>query len=499
MKDLPHVPPPRHDLDTIACHATVSVPEALSARRRRVRLLAPLILLLCVVVPFLGIPGQMMLAAVIAPAVMVRAAALWDVLRAPPRRQASVLLHPPTVSILLPLREEETVVAGLVAALRDLDYPAELLEVIALLEADDIATLDALRRHAPSTWRLVRLPAGRPQTKPRACNVGLALAQGDVIVVFDGEDRPEPDQARTAVAALAADGRLAVVQARLGCDHSGPGAHPLARFWALEYSVLFGAIQPALARLALPFLLGGTSNWIRAAALRDVGGWDAHNVTEDADLGIRLARAGWSFGVIDSTTWEEAPIHLGQWVRQRSRWLKGFAVTTAVHVSHPRRCAAELGLAGTLAIVAQLPATLVSAAAHPFGLWLIARGDFRDPLTLLGLGGYAISVALHLAVARREGGVAWWIAALMPAYWLLQTCALLVAVLDLIVAPAHWRKTAHGLVERRPAGPMPLRSLRVAPVFLRDAGRPPPAANAARAPAQARRDPMGRPGAEPPV
>lgn len=139
------------------------------------------------------------------------------------------------------------------------------------------------------------------------------------------------DQPRRAAAALAADPRLAVVQARLGCDHAGPGSPIVTRLWALEYAALFGAVLPILSRLGLPFFLGGTSNWFRAEALRAAGGWDAHNVTEDADLGVRLARLGWRSTTIDSVTWEEAPLRVGVWIRQRARWFKGFAVTGIVH------------------------------------------------------------------------------------------------------------------------------------------------------------------------
>jgi hypothetical protein len=366
-----------------------------------------------------------------------------------------------------------------------LDYPTDLVEVIVLIEADDHLTANALERHAPPAWRILSLPPGHPRTKPRACNAGLAVSRGEVVVVFDGEDRPEPDQALKAVAALAADTSLAVVQARLGCDHARPGAPLLTRFWALEYAVLFGAIQPTLARAGLPFLFGGTSNWCRASALRAVGGWDAHNVTEDADLAVRLTRAGWSASVIDSTTWEEAPVRLGQWLRQRSRWLKGFAVTTAVHSSRPFRCAAELGPAATLAIAAQLPATLVSAAAHPLGLWLIARGSAGGPATLLACAGYGISVALCLAVARREG-TAWWVAALMPAYWLLQTVALAGACIDLVRSPARWHKTAHGLVERPLQNPAPSQPAPQESTARDETAYPPAAANAPAEPDAAR-------------
>ena len=386
-------------------------------------------------------------------AIALRLLALLHVLRRPRPRDAGGAVALPVVTILIPLYREAGTVPALVAAIRRLDYPWHLLDVIALLEEDDPETLTALREAAPAEWRLVVVPDGAPRTKPRACNVGLALAKGEAIVIFDAEDRPEPDQPRKAIAALKRDDRLGVVQARLGCDHVRPKEVCIAGFWALEYAVLFGAIQPALARLGLPFLLGGTSNWFRTRALRDVGGWDAHNVTEDAELSIRLARTGWRSDVIDSTTWEEAPVQLRQWIRQRARWLMGFCVTTDVYVRRPIRLWRALGPAAMLAIVAQLPATLVCAAMHPFGLLLILTDRTSGPLWLLAAAGYAISLALHWLVARRHG-LPRWLAFAMPLYWLLHAAALVLALVDLARDPTHWRKTEHGVAER-PAPPQP--------------------------------------------
>ena len=263
---MPHVidvPPSRGDLSDIAAKAAVSVPEALSARRPSVRLMALVLVPACIAAPFLGGAAAPAVAAVIALAVVLRLMALAHVLgrHQPPRHAVPARL--PRVSILLPLRGEAKVVAALAEALGRLDYPAELIEVIALLEEDDFATRTAIRARAPRGWQVIAIPRGHPRNKPRACNVGLAFATGEVIAIFDAEDRPEPDQVRKAVAALAADPGVAVAQARLGCDHAGAGDFVLGRLWGLEYAVLFGAVQPALARAGLPFLLGGTSNWFR--------------------------------------------------------------------------------------------------------------------------------------------------------------------------------------------------------------------------------------------
>ena len=341
-------------------------------------------------------------------------------------------------------------VPDLVRAITALRYPGDRSEVIVLLEEDDPGTLHAMRKHAPKTWRIVVAPPGQPRTKPRACNIGLALARGEIVVVFDGEDRPEPEQARRAVAGLLARPGVAVAQARLACDHAGPRHPLLARLWGLEYATLFGLIQPALAGAGLPFLLGGTSNWFRAEALRAAGGWDAHNVTEDADLGVRLARLGWRSTVVSSTTWEEAPVKPRAWLHQRSRWLKGFAVTTMVHARQPVRTLAELGPLGAFTILAQLPATLACVAAHPVGIALLVSGALSGKLAFLMLSGYAITIGAH-AFAAQRAGLQPWLALLLPFYWFLHAAAFALAIHDLLRNPAHWRKTAHGLAPDRSA------------------------------------------------
>jgi cellulose synthase/poly-beta-1,6-N-acetylglucosamine synthase-like glycosyltransferase len=439
----------RHKPTPAAAHwASHSTPAHLSARGLAVPRWAALLLPAIALLPLLSPWASLALAPAFALAAVLRLAALVNLALPPPPAAAPLPERDlPTVTVLVPLFREVAVIPDLVAALGRLDYPERLLEVLILVEECDPETAAAARTHAPPHWHVVTVPEGKPQTKPRACNVGLALARGELVVVYDGEDRPEPQQARLAAAALASDPHLAVVQARLGCDHAGPGSSIVARLWALEYAALFGAVLPALARLGLPFPLGGTSNWFRASALRKAGGWDAHNVTEDADLGVRLARLGWRSGTIDSTTWEEAPVRLGTWMRQRARWLKGFAVTSIVHAREPLRTARELGPAATVALVAQLPAPLLCIAAHPLGLAVLMGGDLSGGLAALLLAGYATALALHTAAAHRAG-LPLWLPLLLPALWLALWAALLLALFDLARDPAHWRKTEHGAAVR---------------------------------------------------
>src|SRR3981081_2095520 len=210
-----------------------------------------------------------------------------------------------------------------------LDYPAEKLEVLVLLEADDEETIAAARAaRPPATVRLIVVPDAEPRTKPKACNVGLFLARGDLLVIYDAEDRPEPDQLRKAVAAFEEAGEKTVcVQARL--RYWNVRTNLLTRMFGLEYGYWFGAMLPGLDRLRLPIPLGGTSHHFPVDAPRRLGGWDPHNVTEDADLGLRAAVEGYRVGVIDSDTDEEACAHVRPWLRHRSARARGKTQTDA--------------------------------------------------------------------------------------------------------------------------------------------------------------------------
>jgi cellulose synthase/poly-beta-1,6-N-acetylglucosamine synthase-like glycosyltransferase len=231
----------------------------------------------------------------------------------------------PIYTIIVPLYREAPVVAKLVSALRALDYPCEKLDIKLMLETDDAETraeVAKLKLGAP--FEIIAPPRAGPQTKPRALAAALPFARGSFVTVYDAEDEPEPGQLRDAVAAFAlGPPELGCVQAKLSSDNPADGW--FSKQFAAEYAGQFDLFLPALARMDLPIPLGGTSNHFRADALRRAGGWDPFNVTEDADLGMRLARYGYKIGVIDSTTWEEAPVGYTQWLRQRTRWFKGWA------------------------------------------------------------------------------------------------------------------------------------------------------------------------------
>jgi cellulose synthase/poly-beta-1,6-N-acetylglucosamine synthase-like glycosyltransferase len=364
------------------------------------------------------------------------------------------------------LLREAGMLPDLVAALRALDYPVAKLEVLLVLEADDLATQAAVLDVAlPAHFRVLLVPCAEPRTKPKALDYALQFTRGDYIVVYDAEDRPERDQLRRAWEAFRrAPPSLGCVQAHLNIYNAEDSW--LTRQFTIEYSALFDAILPALARLRLPVPLGGTSNHFPRAILLEVGAWDPFNVTEDADLGIRLARHGYRTGILASTTWEEAPPTLGAWFRQRTRWLKGWLQTWLVHTRAPWRLNAELGLRAAIGFHALMGGLLVSALVHPLFYVILAwhwlAGTLLAPAeTTLGAVlwaiawinlcvGYLASILVGVvSVLRRRQPRLALSALLMPAYWLLISLAAYRALYHFARKPYLWEKTEHGVRRRR--------------------------------------------------
>ncbi len=411
-------------------------------------LAVPVALNIALAVPFLAIVS-LRLAAAIAPPT--------DRLSAPLAGDAGL----PVYSLLVPLYREAGMVAGLITALRRLDYPPEKLDIKLIVEADDVETraaIDALKLGPPFETAIV--PASEPRTKPKALSFALPLARGRYVVVYDAEDRPAPDQLRRALAAFRRGGAgLGCVQARLVVDP--PNGHFLARQFTAEYAGLFFTLLPFLARLRLPLPLGGTSNHFRRDVLRQIGGWDPNNVTEDADIGIRLARFGYRADVIASDTLEEPPARFTDWLKQRTRWFKGWMQTWSVHMRDPRRLYRDLGLRDFLAFQVIIGGPILSALIHPVFLVIVALTliELAEILELSGVfgtallgvngfnlaAGYAGGIALAVTglMRRRAGGLArqlvW-----LPVYWVLMSIAAYRAVWQFWRAPSLWEKTPHG-------------------------------------------------------
>jgi cellulose synthase/poly-beta-1,6-N-acetylglucosamine synthase-like glycosyltransferase len=374
-------------------------------------------------------------------------------------------------------------VPGLIAALGRLDYPADRLRILIVVEADDVATRAALRGRAPATrFETLVVPTSEPRTKPKALAFALATVEADLIAVFDAEDRPDPLQLRKAAAAFAAGpADLVCVQAALVIDHAGTSRPWLVRQFALEYAMLFQGILPFLARFGGFFLLGGTSNHFRRDALVAVGGWDPHNVTEDADIAVRLARAGGRLGIVASSTGEEAPLGLRAWHGQRTRWMKGWLQTWLVHMRAPAALLRQLGPGRFAAFHLLLTGQILSALVHPFGVAVLLAAALFDPAFLgdrsfvgdlllatcilggaVGVAGSTM-LALRVRGARGPGALAAELATL-PLYWLLLSTAAVAALRDLARHPHRWTKTDHGLARRNsPLAETPPVALSVVP------------------------------------
>lgn len=376
----------------------------------------------------------------------------------------------PSYSVVIPVYDETAVAPALVDAMRSLNYPVDRLQILFVTEEHDEPTRAALFAAAlTKNMRVLTVPKGELRTKPRALNFALKFATGEFLTVFDAEDVPEPDQLRRAVAQFAASGDdLVCLQARLNIYN--PGAGFFTRQFMLEYSALFDAILPSLARLGMALPLGGSSNHFRRAGLIEVGAWDPYNVTEDADLGFRLARLGKRVEIIQSTTWEEAPAEFKDWLGQRARWLKGWMQTYNVHMRDPARLWRELGAWRFIGFQITLGGPILSALVHPwiyvYAIYQLVFGDIFDidpagaqSTSITGVvcvgvlaTGYLTGIALVAVSVWSQGGKlllssACW----LPVYWLFISLAAYRALADYFTKPWHWQKTPHSA---RPA-PLP--------------------------------------------
>jgi cellulose synthase/poly-beta-1,6-N-acetylglucosamine synthase-like glycosyltransferase len=365
----------------------------------------------------------------------------------------------PMYTVLVPLFREASVLNQLVNSVESLDYPRRKLDVRLLCEEEDDETIDAIKAlNLPPHYELIIVPPSTPQTKPKACNFGLLGAKGKYVVIYDAEDRPEPDQLKRAVVMFERVGEGVVcIQAKL--NFFNQYTNLLTRWFSLEYATLYDLIMPGLDARHDPIPLGGTSNHIRLAPLVELGGWDPFNVTEDADLGVRLHKAGLRTIMMDSTTLEEANTNLPNWIRQRSRWIKGYMQTWLVYMRHPFRLVRDVGFRGFLSFQLMVGGAFIFLI-NPF-FWALTTVFFLTQAGLiqdlfpgwvyflaaaqLFLGNF-VFMYLGMAAGSRRGyhGLAPF-ALSLPLYWALMSIAAWKGFLQLITNPFYWEKTEHGL------------------------------------------------------
>lgn len=366
----------------------------------------------------------------------------------------------PRYTVLIPAYQEADVIGQAIGRVMALEYPADRLDVKILVEADDQATLDAIREAAPPECvSVVVLPDSGPRTKPKALNYGLCLATGDLVTIYDAEDHPEPLQLRRAAVAFSKLS-LSVACLQASLFYYNKDQNILTRWFQGEYLTWFRFLLPGLSSRRVPVPLGGTSNHFRRLALEIAGGWDPYNVTEDADLGVRLHRFGYQCVVLDSVTYEEATSDYVNWARQRSRWHKGYMQTWLVHMRHPVELLRELGWRGFLAFNLFVGGTPLLALLNPIfwgltAVWFVAQPPqiqaiFPAPVYYPALACWAVGnatvVYLNLLTVRLADDPPLAVAAVLsPFYWVIISISAYKALWQLIGDPVYWEKTVHGM------------------------------------------------------
>ncbi|GAC1471139.1 MAG: hypothetical protein PVS3B3_16930 [Ktedonobacteraceae bacterium] len=369
----------------------------------------------------------------------------------------------PNYTILCPLYKEARVVPQFVKAMQALDYPVNKLQVLFLTEEDDKETREAIwELQLPPHFKVVTVPDGKPRTKPRACNFGLLITTGPYVVIYDAEDVPDPLQLKKAILTFANHGpSLACVQAKL--NFYNPQQNLLTRFFTLEYSLWFDLILPGLQQVGFSLPLGGTSNHFQTKTLRALGGWDAYNVTEDCDLGLRLSRYQFETAVLDSTTYEEANSQVKNWIRQRSRWIKGYMQTYLIYMRQPQRYLKANRFREFLSLQLIVGGKTLTLFVNPLmwvllAIYILFRPYVQDvyqtlfPPAVLYMGifclvfGNFFHIYMYLlgGLKRKQYLLVKW-ALFIPFYWVLLSTAAMMAFYELLLKPHYWQKTQHGL------------------------------------------------------
>jgi cellulose synthase/poly-beta-1,6-N-acetylglucosamine synthase-like glycosyltransferase len=364
----------------------------------------------------------------------------------------------PRYLVLVPVYKEGEILPELVAALSQLDYPKERLDIRLLIEEDDNETMAAAERLKLSRpFVIYPVPVSQPRTKPKACNIGLQNSNADYLVIFDAEDRPEPDQLKKAVVAFHRVPRnIACIQAKLNFYNSDRNF--LTRCFTAEYATWFDLCLPGLDFFKAPIPLGGTSNHFRIDVLRQVGGWDEYNVTEDCDLGLRLFYNGWRTRILNSTTWEQACPSLPYWIRQRSRWVKGYVQTYLVHMRSPWHLTRGLGILNSTHFHFVIGGTPLCQLLNPLYwlltvIWIVSQNTafsayFPGPVFLMAaiclfVGNFLFAYTCSIACVRRGMGHLVVYGLTMPFYWVLMSIAAWKGCLQLLWNPHYWEKTKH--------------------------------------------------------
>lgn|GEM_PF-1512820 len=390
-------------------------------------------------------------------------------LTTPPEPNNKQPITYPVYSILLPLYNEANILEMLIRNIDAINYPRDKLQVLLVVEVDDDATIKkASSLILPGYFQIVKVPKSFPRTKAKACNYALRYVYGKYVAVWDAEDKPSADQLHEVLEAFRSGGEdLVCVQARL--SYYNAHENILAQMFTIEYSILFDYMLPAFSEHRLPIPLGGSSNHLKTAFLKGVGGWDSFNVTEDAEMGIRIAAMGKRVMVINNYTYEESPLNVRDWMKQRVRWLKGHLYTYLFYMRSPIDTFCKLGKAGFAAFNYALGISGIGLMLAPILIMLMIILQFkmlRCPEIFIELTWYFSMLNLILGIGilvysasivcerlsdqlfRRRSGGMWCkliLISLFPLYFILHSIAAFLALIELIKRPYYWHKTHHGI------------------------------------------------------
>lgn len=353
----------------------------------------------------------------------------------------------PIYTILLPVLNENKVIKQLIDNISNIDYPKSKLDIKLIIEKDDKETTESLKQlNLPENFETIVVPNSFPKTKSKACNYALCFSKGEYVVVYDADDMPDPLQLKKALAEFRqGDSQLACVQAKLG--YYNYDYNLLTKFFSLEYISWFHYLLSGMQKINIPIPLGGSSNHFRMEVLKKVYLWDAYNVTEDADLGLRLASMGYYTKVIDSETLEESPISIFAWIKQRARWTKGYIKTYIVHMKNLKQLYKTTGLKGVLLLNFFVGSIAFTFFTTPFLFVSLIFVQYLNQMFLYYfVFTYIINTVTLFAVIKEKKMKAsfYLLAVIFPIYWLLHSIASAVALWELIKSPQHWNKTQHG-------------------------------------------------------
>lgn len=386
----------------------------------------------------------------------------------------------PVYTILCPLYKEAHVVPQFTDAISKMDWPKEKLDVMLLLEEDDVETIETIQgMNLPSFMRTVVVPHSMPKTKPKACNYGLAFARGEYLVIYDAEDIPDPKQLKKAYLGFAkVPDNVKCLQAKLNFYNARQNW--LTRFFTAEYSLWFDLTLTGLQSFRSTLPLGGTSNHFKTDNLKTLQGWDPFNVTEDADLGIRLFQKGYRTEILDSTTMEEATSKTKTWLKQRSRWIKGYMQTYLVHMRNISGFVQEKGLFHMFIFQLTVGGKILFVLINPL-MWLTTlsyfvmyvhtapfiEAVFAPPLSYLAVcslvfGNFMFLYSYMIGIGKRNQWDLMKYVFVIPYYWALMSIAATYALFQLIFKPHYWEKTTHGM--HLPGAKLPIKP-KVKPVM----------------------------------